>query len=96
MRSYNSRVRITASVIGVLLGLSGMLNHGIFEILQGNTPTNGYFIEAIGEAQRYWVHGTEAAITLVPNFLATGILAVLAGLAVIAFFLPCSLCCALP
>ena len=79
----NKNTRITASTFGALLGMAGMLNHGIFEILQGNTPTNGYFIEAIGEAHRYWIHGTEAAFTVIHNFLITGICAVLLGLTVI-------------
>ena len=77
MAYLNRRIYITASAIGVLLGLSGMFNHGLFEILQGNTPTNGFFIEAIGEKHRYWVHGTEAAFTVIHNFLVTGIMAVL-------------------
>lgn len=83
MSDTNKRTRITASTIGVLLGMAGILNHGIFEILQGNTSTNGFFIEAIGEANRFWTHGTEAAFTVIHNFLITGIFAVLLGLAVI-------------
>jgi hypothetical protein len=43
---------------------SGIINHGLFEILQGNNSTNGFFIEAIGDANRFWVHGTEAAFTI--------------------------------
>ena len=80
---YNRRTRITASTIGILLGMAGMLNHGIFEILQGNTSTNGFFIEAIGEDHRFWIHGTEAAFTIIHNFLITGIFAVLFGWAII-------------
>lgn len=83
MNSYNRSTRTTASIIGVLLGMGGLLNHGIFEILQGNTPTNGFFIEAIGESHRFWIHGTEGAFTVLPNFLATGILVVLTSLAII-------------
>ena len=83
MNYYNRNTRITASIIGILLGLGGCLNHGLFEILQGNNPTNGFFIEAIGEANRYWIHGTEAAFTIIPNFLITGILTILVGLAII-------------
>jgi len=59
MNYYNQKTRITASVIGVLLGIAGLVNHGFFEVLQGNTPANGFFIEAISEANRYWVHGTQ-------------------------------------
>jgi hypothetical protein len=83
MTLLNKKTRITASTIGALLGLAGIFNHGLFEILQGNTPTNGFFIEAIGEAHRYWIHGTESAFTVIHNFLITGVFSVLSGLAVI-------------
>jgi hypothetical protein len=74
--------RVTASVLGVLVGISG-LDHGFFETLQGNTPTPGLIVRAIGPAQRMWVYGTEEAFSLVPNFLATGILAMTLGVLVI-------------
>lgn len=83
MADPNKKTKITASVIGVLLGISGIVNHGVFEILQGNQTTNGFFIEAIGEAHRFWIHGTEAAFTIVHNFLLTGICVVIVGLALI-------------
>ena len=59
------------------------MNHGFFEILQGNVPTGGLFISAIGEAQKMWPHGNELAFTLIPNFLMTGIAAMIVGLAII-------------
>jgi len=83
MNFDNRSTRITASAIGVLLGLGGSLNHGLFEILQGNTPTSGFFIEAIGSSDRYWIHGTEDAFTIIPNFLITGICVLLISLAII-------------
>jgi hypothetical protein len=73
MNYYNRKTRIIASTLGILLGLGGIINHGLFEILQGYTPANGLFIEAIGESQRFWIYGTEGAFTLIPNFLITGI-----------------------
>jgi hypothetical protein len=73
----NQNTRLTASTFGILLGISGIINHGIFEILPGNTSTNGFFIEAIGEAHRFWIHGTESAFTIIPNFLITGICVIL-------------------
>lgn len=79
----NKRIRITASAIGVLLGLSGILNHGIFEILQGYIKTDGFYIEAIGENHRYWLYGTEGAFTIIHNFLLTGISAILVGITII-------------
>jgi hypothetical protein len=67
----------------VLLGLAGILNHGLFEILQGNTSTGGFYINAIGENQRFWLYGTEGAFTLIHNFLITGIIAVTTGILII-------------
>jgi len=75
----NRATKTIVSTIGVMLGIAG-LNHGIFEILQGNKPTSGMIIQAIGPELNLW--GTEEAFTIVPNFLATGILAILVSLAI--------------
>ncbi|MAT97119.1 MAG: hypothetical protein CL608_08255 [Anaerolineaceae bacterium] len=75
--------RITATVIGVFFGLFSGVNHGFFELLQGNKPTDGFFIPAIGEAQRFWPLGTEDAFTLIPNFMITGIASMIVGVAII-------------
>lgn len=83
MNYYNHNTRITASILGVLLGLGGLLNHGIFEVMQGNIPTNGLFIEAIGKSERFWVHGTEGAFTIIPDFLITGIIVIAVSLVII-------------
>ena len=83
--------RIIATTIGVFFGLSSGVNHGFFELLQGNTPTNGPFIYAIGEMQRFWPLGTEDAFTILPNFLITGIASMVVGLAIVIWslwFLP--------
>jgi hypothetical protein len=74
--------RVIVSTLGVIFGISGM-NHGFFETLQGNTPTGGLIIPAIGEAQRMWTYGGEDAFTLVPNFLITGILAIVVSLLIV-------------
>jgi hypothetical protein len=78
--------RVIATTVGVVLGLSG-INHGFFEFLQGNTPTNGLVIQAIGEAQRFWELGTEEAFTILPNFLISGILSMLVGLTIVVWSL---------
>lgn len=78
----NKATKSIVSTMGVFLGISG-INHGFFETLQGNIPTNGLIIQAIGDAQQMWIHGTEEAFTIIPNFLITGILAILVGLAII-------------
>ncbi len=59
------------------------LNHGFFEFLQGNKPTSGLVIQAIGEAQRFWVEGTEEAFTIIPNFLISGLLSMGIGVSII-------------
>lgn len=74
--------RAVAAALGVCVGVSG-LDHGFFEVLQGNAATPGLFIQAIGPEQRMWIHGTEGAFTLIPNFLATGILSMIIGLLVV-------------
>lgn len=84
---FNKKTRITASFIGTLLGLAGIVNHGLFEILQGSTSTNGFYIEAISETHRYWLHGTEGAFTTIHNFLITGICVILVGLVIIVWSL---------
>lgn len=96
--SHESRVsfqdwnatRVIATTVGVIFGLAGF-NHGFFEFLQGNTPTSGLIIQAIGEGQRFWPLGTEEAFTLIPNFLISGLLSMILGLTIIAWslwFLP--------
>ena len=79
---------VMTSVIGILCGVSG-LEHGFFEVLQGNVMPTSHHINAIGEANRFWKYGLEYAYTVIPNFLATGICAMIFSSAVIvtsAFF----------
>lgn len=71
----NHSTRIIVAVIGIMLAISG-INHGIFEVLQGNTPTGGVGINAIGPDHIQWEWGGEGAFTLAPNFLLTGVLAI--------------------
>jgi len=78
----NQATRAIAATLGVIFGIGGM-GHGFFEALQGYTPTNGLMIEAIGEANRMWSYGSEPAFTVIPNFLITGIAAMMVSIAVI-------------
>jgi hypothetical protein len=77
----HSATRVVASTFGVLVGLAG-IEHGYFELLQGHVRPDGLMIEAIGPAQRFWEYGIELALTIVPSFLVTGILAMVFGLLV--------------
>ena len=76
---YNRATRVVTSTLGVFVGLAG-IDHGIFEILQGNLATDSVMIAAIGPAQRFWQYGDEPALTIIPSFLVTGILAVIFGI----------------
>jgi hypothetical protein len=81
-RSPSKATKVVASTLGVLVGLAG-IEHGYFELLQGNTTPDNIMINAIGPAQRFWEHGTERALTIIPNFTVTGILAIVFGLLVL-------------
>lgn len=78
----NKATIINVATLGTIFGISGM-SHGFFETLQGDVPTHGLFIFAIGEAQKMWPHGNEPAFTIIPNFLLTGIAAMIVGLTII-------------
>jgi hypothetical protein len=80
--NMNRATKIIVSTISIILAIAGMV-HGFFEILQGNTPTGGLIIQAIGDEQQMWLYGTEEAFTIIPNFLITGILTIIVSLAII-------------
>ena len=73
--------RLVASTYGVLVGLAG-IEHGYFELLQGDIATGGIVINAIGPAYQMWPGASERALTVLPTFLLTGFFAVLFGLLV--------------
>lgn len=81
---YNPATHRIVATMGVLAGI-GSIDHGLLECLQGNRPTPGLIINALGAGYRWtvWSEGGEGAFTVVPNFLATGILATLIGLLLI-------------
>ncbi|MGB8261554.1 MAG: hypothetical protein WCE75_14430, partial [Terracidiphilus sp.] len=80
-RPTNRATHLFTSTLGVLLGISSM-DHGVLEMMQGNHPTPGYLIKALGPGHAWtvWTQGAEPAFTLAHNFLLTGALATLAGL----------------
>ena len=82
----NRATRTIVATFGVLLGLGGM-DHGFFEVLQGNASTPGLFVHSIGAANRMWLYGTEDAFTLIPNFLITGLLAMTISLLIVVWSL---------
>ena len=80
-KQLNRAIRVIASTLGAVVGLAGM-EHGFFEMLQGDATTSGLVIDAIGPAQKLWSGATEPALTIIPNFLASGIAAIIVGLLV--------------
>lgn len=78
MGKMNSATRIAVSILGVYAGLLGVV-HGYFEILQGNIAPTRIGINAIGvpcQGEVVW-HACLPAMTIIPNFLATGVLAII-------------------
>ena len=69
----NNATKLITSILGTTLAIAAF-HHGFFEFLQGNKVTDGVLIQAIGEQQRFWVYGTEEAITIIPNYLFSGLL----------------------
>src|SRR5271157_4607348 len=61
--------RLFVFFMGLLAGLTGFV-HGLYETFQGNTPTGGNVIASFG------------IFTLIPNYLLTGIAAVIVALSV--------------
>lgn len=73
--------RIIAATFGAFAGFGG-LEHGYFEILQGNTPPESIMITSMGAPcvpEEIW-HACEPAMTILPSFLITGILSMVLGL----------------
>ncbi len=71
--------RLLASTFGVIVGLVGG-EHAVGAILQGNTRLDSIVFASWPDAEAYRVLAGEPAMTLVPNTLVTGILALLVSL----------------
>jgi hypothetical protein len=73
--------------LGLLAGAAG-LEHGYFEFLQGNKRPAGLMFPSWGadicDPAKLW-HACEPAMSVIPNFLVSGILTVLLGLVVMAW-----------
>ncbi len=76
------KTMFTATFLSIALAIAG-IHHGFFEVLQGNNPTPGFFIDSIGEEHRTWEYGGDGAITLIPNFLYTGVTAIIFSILII-------------
>ena len=73
--------RVAASVLGAFAGFGGP-EHGYFEMLQGHVKPDSLVISAIGPPcvpEEVW-HLCEPAMTVIPSFLITGIVATVLGI----------------
>jgi hypothetical protein len=75
-----SVAKAAASILGIAAGLIGAF-HGYNETLQGSTAPSGIFINAIGPPCQG--NGCFPAMTVVPNFYYTGILAIVVSLIIL-------------
>jgi hypothetical protein len=75
---------VAVAVLGTLVGLAG-IEHGIGEILQGPVRPDGLLVMSWPDAPALEILSGEPAMTVIPDLLVTGILAVVAGLAVAAW-----------
>jgi len=71
--------KVTVATFGALAGLAG-LEHGIGETLQGNRAPDGMLIVSWPGSAFFRIVAGEPAMTIVPNLLVTGILAILVSL----------------
>lgn len=76
----NDSTRTVTAVFGIIAGLAG-LEHGVGEILQGSVRPDGIMILSWPDSSFFSVVSGEPAMTLVPDMLVTGILAVLVSVA---------------
>lgn len=73
--TINRATKTLAASLCILGGIASII-HGIFEVLQGNTPVKAGKIFAISPVHRMWEYGGEPALTIIPNYLITGILSI--------------------
>lgn len=71
-----SSTQVTVSTFGAIMALAGV-EHGIGEVLQGNVAPDGLLIRSWPASEFFRVVSGEPAMTIVPNLLITGILALL-------------------
>ncbi len=72
----NSATRVLVSTLGILMGIAG-IEHGIGEILQGNMAPKGIMFPSWPDSAFFSIVGGEPAMTIIPNLLVTGVLAIL-------------------
>lgn len=72
----NKATRTLYLTLGILAGIMG-IEHGIGEVFEGNRPTEGVFILSWPDSAFFEIMAGEPAMTIIPNYLVTGLLAIL-------------------
>ena len=72
MNKATMRLSLT---LGILAGIMG-IEHGIGEVLEGYRSTDGVFILSWPNSAFFEIMAGEPAMTIVPNYLVTGLLAI--------------------
>ena len=75
-----SATRIVVSTFGAVVAFAGV-EHGVGEILQGPVAPAGLAIESWPDVKAFEILAGEPAMTVIPNLLVTGVLAVVVALA---------------
>jgi hypothetical protein len=78
--------KIFTSTFGTIMTLAG-LEHGIGEVLQGNVAPGGLMFPSWPNSTFFHSLGGEPAMSVIPNLLVTGILAILVSLALLIWVL---------
>ena len=74
-----SATRIVVATFGTLVAFAGV-EHGVGEILQGPVAPAGLAIKSWSDVRAFEILGGEPAMTVIPNLLVTGVLAVIVAL----------------
>jgi hypothetical protein len=75
----NSATRVTVAAFGAMAGLVG-IEHGIGAVLQGTHAPGAVVFESWPDTPAFDILAGEPAMTLIPNFFASGVLAILSSL----------------
>ena len=70
----NKATTILSLTLGILAGIMG-IEHGLGEVLEGYRPTDSIFILSWPDSAFFEIMSGEPAMTIIPNYLVTGLLA---------------------
>jgi hypothetical protein len=71
----NKATTLLSLTLGILAGIMG-IEHGIGEVLEGYRPTDSVFILSWPDSAFFEIMSGEPAMTIIPNYLVTGLLAI--------------------